>query len=153
VILATNTEKFQTMHQNERLARQFYAVFSTGDILSIRYLGLGRRPPIPGQPPGRDGEKATIQAFRIAFPDIQFTLEDVIVAADKVIVRSTARGTHRGEFLGVAPTQRTVSFMTIDIHQIANHQIVETWHLRTFTVCYNTNASKLSLTMQVYLFK
>jgi len=101
------------------------------------------RPPIPGQPPGRDGE--TIQAFRIAFPDIQFTLEDVIVAADKVIVRSTARGTHRGEFLGVVPTQRTVSFMTIDIHQLPTTKLLKRGIWRTFTVCYNnSNASKLS---------
>lgn len=136
------------MHQNERLARQFYAVFSTGDVDILDQIlskDWADRPPIPGQPPGRDGEKATIQAFRIAFPDIQFTLEDVIVAADKVIVRSTARGTHRSEFLGVAPTQRTVSFMTIDIHQIANHQIVETWHLEDFYgLLQQFNASKLS---------
>lgn len=136
------------MHQNERLARQFYAAFSTGDVDILDQIlskDWADRPPIPGQPPGRDGEKATIQAFRIAFPDIQFTLEDVIVAADKVTVRSTARGTHRGEFLGVAPTQRTVSFMTIDIHQIANHQIVETWHLEDFYgLLQQFNASKLS---------
>lgn len=136
------------MHQNERLARQFYAAFSTGDVDILDQIlskDWADRPPIPGQPPGRDGEKATIQAFRIAFPDIQFTLEDVIVAADKVTVRSTARGTHRGEFLGVAPTQRTVSFMTIDIHQIANHQIVETWHLEDFYgLLQQLNTSKLS---------
>jgi steroid delta-isomerase-like uncharacterized protein len=136
------------MHQNERLVRQFYAVFSTGDVDILDQIlskDWADRPPIPGQPPGRDGEKATIQAFRIAFPDIQFTLEDVIVAADKVTVRSTARGTHQGEFLGVAPTQRTVSFMTIDIHQIANHQIVETWHLEDFYgLLQQLNSSKLS---------
>lgn len=136
------------MHQNERLVRQFYAVFSTGDVDILDQIlskDWADRPPIPGQPPGRDGEKATIQAFRIAFPDIQFTLEDVIVAANKVTVRSTACGTHRGEFLGVAPTQRTVSFMTIDIHQIANHQIVETWHLEDFYgLLQQLKASKLS---------
>lgn len=123
------------MHQNEILARQFYAAFNTGDVDILDQVladDWADRPPIPGQPPGRDGEKSTIQWFRATFPDIHFTLEDVIVTEDKVTVRSTARGTHKGTFLGIAPTDRSVTFMTIDIHRIANARIAETWHIEDF---------------------
>lgn len=120
---------------NETLARQFYAAFNTGnvDILDdVLAKDWADRPAIPGQTPGPDGEKATIRAFRAAFPDVHFTLEDVVVTQDKVAVRSTIHATHQGEFLGIAPTNRSVTFMTMDIHRIASGRIAETWHLEDF---------------------
>ncbi|GAA6620232.1 ester cyclase [Scytonema sp. NUACC26] len=120
---------------NETLARQFYAAFNTGnvDILDdILAVDWADRPAIPGQAPGPDGEKATIRAFRTAFPDVQFTLEDILVTENKVAVRSTIHATHQGKFLGIAPTNRSVTFRTMDIHRIAEGRIAETWHLEDF---------------------
>ena len=123
------------MLQNEILVRQFYDAFNTGNVDILDQVladDWADRPPILGQAPGRDGEKSTIRAFRTAFPDVYFKLEDVIVTDDKVTVRSTVRATHRGEFLRIAPTYRAVSFMTIDIHRIADSRIAETWHIEDF---------------------
>jgi steroid delta-isomerase-like uncharacterized protein len=109
------------MHQNEAIVRQFCAAFNTGDVDILDQVladDWADRPPIPGQPPGRDGEKSTIRAFRTVFPDIHFTLEDIVMTEGKVAVRSTAQGTQKDQFLGVAATNRAVAFMTMDIHEL-----------------------------------
>ena len=70
--------------------------------------------------------------FRATFPDLRVTTEDVIVAGDKVTVRSTIRGTHQGELLGIPATGAPVEFMAIDIHRVENGQIAETWHIEDY---------------------
>jgi len=116
----------------EALARRFYDLFNSGDLTLLdRVLASdwADHPLSPGQGPGRAGFAPVVRAFRAAFPDLHLTNEDVIVARDKVVVRSTARGTHKGPFLGVAPTGRRVAFRAVDIHRIADGLIAETWHL------------------------
>lgn len=76
---------------------------------------------------GPEGARQSIAAFRAAFPDVHFTVEDMLVAEDKVIVRWTFRGTHRGVFLGIAPTGKVATFTGINIYRIANGQIAERW--------------------------
>ena len=76
---------------------------------------------------GPEGVRQSIAAFRTAFPDVHFTVEDMFVADDKVVVRWTCRGTHRGAFLGIAPSGKVVTFTGINIYRIANGQIVERW--------------------------
>lgn len=123
----------------ETLARQFYDVLNTGDealLDQILVPDWAERPLAPGQAPGRDGYKPILAYFRTAFPDVHFVLEDVIPAGDKVTVRTSVTGTHQGEFLGVAPTGRPVTFSTIDIHRIADGQIVESWHIEDFFSLY-----------------
>jgi len=58
------------------------------------------------------------------FPDWHETIEDIIAEGDKVWVLLTATGTHTGEFLGLAPTGKKITLMTIDIYRIANGKLV-----------------------------
>ncbi len=76
---------------------------------------------------GLDGARQSIAALRTSFPDIHFTSEDVLVDEDKVVVRWTVSGTHRGEFMGVSPTGKHVSWTGINIYRIADGKIVERW--------------------------
>ena len=72
----------------------------------------------------------TLQANRMfynAFPDLRHTVEDLIAEGDKVVVRATDQGTHRGDFQGVAPTGKRVRFGIIAIYRILNGKIVEAW--------------------------
>ncbi|MQY28378.1 ester cyclase [Nocardia aurantia] len=62
-----------------------------------------------------------------AYPDIQVHIQDLIAEDDKVVARSVVTGTHRGEYLGQAPTGRTVTYNEIFIARIADGRIVETW--------------------------
>jgi len=65
--------------------------------------------PSPGQPQGREGLIANIARMRTAFPDIQYTIEDMVAEGDKVAVYYVWRGTHQGEFLGIPPTGKQVT--------------------------------------------
>jgi steroid delta-isomerase-like uncharacterized protein len=82
----------------------------------------------PDQPVGRDGVKEYFVAVRSGFPDIRVTLDDVIAEADKVVVRTTWRGTHLGSYEGIAPTGRVVTRTLIQIFRIVNGRIAEEWN-------------------------
>ena len=62
-----------------------------------------------------------------ACPDLHYTIEDMVAEGDKVVIRVTVSGTHRGEFMGVAPTNKRVSWTSIIISRIVNGIIVERW--------------------------
>lgn len=62
-----------------------------------------------------------------AFPDLRVTLEDQIAEGDKVVTRKTFRGTHRGEFLGIAPSGKSLELELIDIFRVTNGRLAEHW--------------------------
>jgi predicted ester cyclase len=53
---------------------------------------------------GREPFKQFMSMLLTAFPDLHFSIEDVIGEGDKVVVRFTGRGTHQGDFMGIPPT-------------------------------------------------
>jgi len=81
----------------------------------------------PGIPAGPEGVKQLSTTFRGAFPDFKATIDDIIAEGDKVVTRSTWSGTHKGEFMGIAPTGKSVSFGVIDIVRFAGGKFVEHW--------------------------
>ncbi len=83
--------------------------------------------PPPGTPPGREGVKHFFTLLRSAFPDIRITITDQVAEGDKVVSRVVCRGTHRGEFLGIAPTGNEVMYEAIDIVRVSGGQVVEHW--------------------------
>jgi steroid delta-isomerase-like uncharacterized protein len=62
-----------------------------------------------------------------AFPDAVYSIEDLIAAGDKVIVRFVLRGSHEGEFMGIPPTGKKVEVGGMAIMRIENGKIVECW--------------------------
>lgn len=81
----------------------------------------------PGVPAGLEGVKQVFRLLHTAFPDLQIEIDDLIAEGDKVVGRVTARGTHEGEFMGIAPTGKPVSFTAIDVVRIAGGKIAERW--------------------------
>jgi steroid delta-isomerase-like uncharacterized protein len=65
--------------------------------------------------------------FRSAFPDLHTTLEDVLVDGDRVVVRGTDRGTHRGEFMGIPATGRRIAVTWIEVFRIEDGKAAEGW--------------------------
>jgi steroid delta-isomerase-like uncharacterized protein len=65
--------------------------------------------------------------YRTAFPDVRITVDDVITADDKVVMRWHSEGTHRGELAGLAPTGTRASVTGISIDRWKDGKIVETW--------------------------
>jgi steroid delta-isomerase-like uncharacterized protein len=76
---------------------------------------------------GPAGLKQQISMYRAAFPDLQFKIEDTISQDDRVVIRWSSRGTHRGELMGLAPTGKVVSVTGISIDRFADGKIVESW--------------------------
>lgn len=76
-----------------------------------------------------DGEAAKQQAadFRRGFPDVTSTIEDLIAEGDKVVARWRSRATHRGDYMGIAPSGKEVEFTGISIYRIEGNKIAESW--------------------------
>jgi steroid delta-isomerase-like uncharacterized protein len=64
--------------------------------------------PVPGQGPGRQGLRDFLALMIAAFPDLTWNVEVEVAEGDTVAARSTWEGTHRGSFMGIAPTGRRV---------------------------------------------
>jgi steroid delta-isomerase-like uncharacterized protein len=62
-----------------------------------------------------------------AFPDLHVTVEDMVEEGDKVVGRNTVTGTHQGEYLGLPPTGKSVTYNEIIIFRFAGGRIAETW--------------------------
>lgn len=78
-------------------------------------------------PIDRDGQITRLTGFRAAFPDITITVEDVVAEGDRVAFRSTMRGTHLGEFLGIPATGKKVAVGLVDIVRIEDGRFREQW--------------------------
>jgi len=78
-------------------------------------------------PPNAEGVKGAIVSLRAAAPDLKLTIEEIIASEDKTWARITARGTHRGPFMGRPATGRSFSITVIDICRFENGKIVEHW--------------------------
>ena len=68
-----------------------------------------------------------VTAYRAAFPDLHTTLEDVLVDGDRVVVRGTDRGTHRGDFMGYPASGRAITTTWIEIFRMENGKAAEGW--------------------------
>ena len=60
---------------------------------------------------------------------MRITLEDVVAEEDKVAVRWTSRASHKGEYMGIAPTGRRLTWTGMSFHRVEGGQIVESWDL------------------------
>jgi steroid delta-isomerase-like uncharacterized protein len=124
-------ETGETMsEQNKKLARRWFEdLFSRGDldaaneILSAEFVDHLPRE----EERGIEELKHYVSIYRTAFPDIQDKVEDIVAEGDKVVVRWMSRGTHQGEYMGIAPTGRHVTFTGMRLFRFAENQIAESW--------------------------
>lgn len=117
--------------ENKELLTSYISeVWGAGDLSALSdFLSPSfKRHVSPLQPPvDFAGQVERLEGFRTAFPDITVTVEDVIADGDRVAFRSTMRGTHLGEFLGISPTGREVTVGLVDIIRIEDGAFVEQW--------------------------
>jgi steroid delta-isomerase-like uncharacterized protein len=85
------------------------------------------RTPLPLRVTGAQALKEVFATLHRAFPDLHITVEDVIAEGDKVVGRNTVTGTHRGEYMGLSPTGKSISYNEIFILRFADGRIAETW--------------------------
>ncbi len=110
--------------------RWFAEVMSEGKVDVIDELCAQdyiEHDPFPGTSADFAGLKDSIGILRSAFPDAQVSADDVIVEGDRLAVRSTLRGTHGGDFLGIPATGKKVEVAGYDMVRFEDDKVVEHW--------------------------
>jgi predicted ester cyclase len=106
-----------SIEDNKAFIRRLFQEVWVGDVAAAdRFYAPG---------PQLDGLKAFATALYAAIPDWRVSIDDLVAEDDKVVVRWTGRGTHRGEWQGRPPTGRAVSTTGIDIERLADGKIVQ----------------------------
>jgi ketosteroid isomerase-like protein len=83
--------------------------------------------PFPGYAPTKEGARRIYQTFRAGFPDFRADVHLQVVEDGRVTSFKTYRGTHRGTFMGLAPTGRSVAFPIMDIVEVRDRRITAHW--------------------------
>jgi steroid delta-isomerase-like uncharacterized protein len=120
------------VEDNKALVRRFFdEVFNaqSGEAAAALLTPdfVAHHPAFPDGIRGPDGIMQMTGMFRAGFPDLHYTPEDLVGEADRVAVRWTARGTHRGPFMGTPASGRPVTVTGTDIFRAADGRLVEAW--------------------------
>ncbi len=125
---------------NSELAQTFYAAFDTNrpqlldDVISNDWKAI---PAVHGNPGGLAGQKGTVGYLHSVFEDLRYIVLELIDGGPGIVdARARLTGLQVGEFLGVAPTRRTIALDTIEVHKIANGKIFQTDHIEDFWGAY-----------------
>jgi predicted ester cyclase len=116
--------------ENMELVKQSLAKFNAGDLegyldmfdRAVIFHGLSRR-----LKPGIGGLREYYTQLRLAFPDMRLSSEDLIADGEKVANRYTFYGTHKGAYMGAAPTMKLIVSAGIVINLFRNSKCIETW--------------------------
>ena len=81
--------------------------------------------PLPGQQQGREGLKAVLAGLRASLPDWHWTVQEMVAEGHKVVTRFTWTGTHRGPFLGIPPTGKSIAVKGVVIDYLENSLMSE----------------------------
>lgn len=95
--------------ENKAIVRRWVEAFNEGNVDAVDELvtdSYVRHDPNSPEVRGPEEEKQLIAMYRSAFPDLHFTVEDMVAEGDKVVIRVGIRATHKGELLGI-PRPRT----------------------------------------------
>jgi steroid delta-isomerase-like uncharacterized protein len=84
-------------------------------------------PPLPGQIPGLEGTKRITAMYLAGVPDLHVSIEDLVAEGDRVAVRRTYEGTHKGALLGIPPTGKHLHIEGISIFRLEDGKIAEQW--------------------------
>ena len=109
------------------VAERFYQLVAAGridDAVALAapdFLGHGLG--------GRADLKRELEMWAAAFPDLDITVDDTIVEADRVAVRMRLRGTHTGTFAGLPASGRRFEIRCTDVVRIGDGHVVEAWPL------------------------
>jgi steroid delta-isomerase-like uncharacterized protein len=114
---------------NNQLMQRFVQFINTADEqLAKEVIAPSAIFNVPGQPEpmrGPAGYLTIIGMMRSGFPDIQWTLEEMVTEGNKVAARFIMRGTHQGTFFGVPATGRPIMVQAINFYRLSNQQIIE----------------------------
>jgi steroid delta-isomerase-like uncharacterized protein len=113
---------------NIQFAEQAIAAINARDI--DRYLQridesyVGESEIAPGPIRGHQGVRQMMEMQLKAFPDLHIDIEQILPSGDHVVVRARLTGTHKGNFAGIAPTNKSVTWRACNIVEVRNGKAV-----------------------------
>jgi predicted ester cyclase len=130
--MTNETRDATSVEQNKSVSRRWIEVFNERDDAGeadVRGEGYVAHAPESLEPAPLDSEAWTrfLAGFVEGFPDLQITVEDAVAEGDLVAQRVHFEGTHTGEFQGLPPTNRKVSFSGLELNRFVDGQVAEHW--------------------------
>ena len=119
-----------SIEENKALARRFYEELNKRNLGVLDELCAANyvdHHPGGVEIHGPEELRQMMTGFFTAFPDLRFTVEDLIAEGDKVVARWTSQWTHRGDLQGIAPTGKEGATTGIAILRIVGGKLVEEW--------------------------
>ena len=120
-----------SLEQNKELVRRSVSDFynrenlaAADDLYTTDYVG---HDPAGFKAGSVEQHKQFMAGLYAAFPDFHVDIDEMIAEGDKVVKRFTVRFTHQGEFMGVAPTGKAITFSGTDTYRIAGGKLAECW--------------------------
>ena len=122
-----------TAHQNKGLIRRYYnAMWNTWDFARAEELlaeDIKFRGSLGQETRGRAAFCDYMRRVQRAFPDFHNSIEELVAEQDRVVVRLSYTGTHRGAIFGVAPTKSTIRYAGVAFFRIRRRRVAEGWVL------------------------
>ena len=121
-----------SIERNKAVSRRWIEVFNERDDAGeadVRAQDYVAYAPVSLEPARLDSEAWTrfLAGFVDAFADLQLTVEDAVAEGDLVAQRVHFEGTHTGEFQGLPPTQRKVSFSGLELNRFVDGRVADHW--------------------------
>jgi steroid delta-isomerase-like uncharacterized protein len=121
-----------SVERNKAVSRRWIEVFNARDNAAeadVRAPDYVAYAPVSLEPDPLDSEAWTrfLSGFVEAFPDLQITVEGAVGEGDLVAQRVHFKGTHKGEFQGLPPTNRQVSFSGLELNRFVDGRVAEHW--------------------------
>lgn len=116
--------------ENKAMVHRIEEAVAKGDLEALDDLyaaDMVDHNPFPEQAPGLEGLKQKVSALSEAFPDQRLSVDFLVAEGDTVVDHWTASSTHRGEFMGISPSDNEVVVTGISIYRFKGGKVAEEW--------------------------
>ena len=117
-------------HENVRIVREGWDAWNAHDSESaaknLDEKHVWETDTLPAPVVGRDGYRQAMRMYVTAFPDLRFTIDQLLSSGDYVVTQYTATGTQKGELMGIPPTNRRAETHGCTVAEIRNGKVIRT---------------------------
>jgi steroid delta-isomerase-like uncharacterized protein len=110
---------------NERRLEVADAIFAEDCVTHQLRSGV----PVDAVPRGPQAIKEHVEGWIASFPDLRFSIEQMLSEGDRVVTQLLMEGTHRGAWMGIPASGRKMQILMFTVHRVARGKIVEDWVL------------------------
>jgi len=123
------------IEENKALIRRFFNAIESGNLQVLdEIVAEGYDDHLAGQSPGRETLKKYFAGLRAAFPDLTLPIAAILAEGDRVAVLNSVRGTHKGDFIGLKATGRSIDAMAFQLYRVENGQLAEHWEVADYAL-------------------